>query len=76
MKLSISDVEPIVAKYYSQLGNESGGNFHIVLEDRNIKDWHIHACLDAALAAQDYLGMLLGLALLGLSKTQRLKLTY
>lgn len=48
--------------------------FHIVLEDYNVKNNHVEFCKGLAEKADDAEGIALADILLGLSKSQRLKL--
>jgi hypothetical protein len=75
-KLNIKDVLPMVLAYVALPNNRVGGNLHIVLDDQNIKDYHIQFCIDMAIEKGDTAGVELGRAILQLSKTQRLKLAY
>lgn len=54
----------------------TGGNsvFHIVLENKNIKDSHVKFCRELAVKRKDQEGLELADILMGLSKSQRLKL--
>ena len=60
--------------YYSLLGNGVGGSLHVVLDDGNLKDYHIQWCLNYALEKGDTQGMELAKALLRASWTQRTSL--
>lgn len=54
--------------------NPVWGSLHIVLEDGNVKDHFVQFCIDYAVHHGDEEGVDLGVILLCLSKTQRLKL--
>lgn len=49
-------------------------NLHIVMEDKNIKNNHVQWCLDQCQKKEDVSGAELAQILLGLSKSQRIKL--
>lgn len=60
------------ARYQRDMG--SNGVFHIVLEDKNIKDSHVKFCRDLAVKRNDVEGLALADILMGMSKSQRIKL--
>jgi len=74
-KPTISEVFPLVLKYYSISGNECGGSLHVILEDNNIDDCHVRYCQKYATERNDILGIELAEKLLFMSKTQRKKLS-
>lgn len=61
---------------FARYQRDMGGNsvFHIVLEDKNIKDSHVKFCRDLAVKRGDVEGLALTDILMGMSKSQRLKL--
>ena len=64
-------VTTLVDKYY--LDHPTGGSLHIVLDDGNIEDDDVEFSINHARGENDHLGELIGLLMLQLSKTQRLK---
>lgn len=68
-------VAPLLRDYYARPGNELGGSLHIVIEDGNIEDWCVSACVDGATERGDTVGQAIGLLLLAMSTTQRRKLS-
>jgi hypothetical protein len=76
MRPTVQEVADVVRAYLSQPGSCAGGNFHLVLANRNVDDAHVHFCIEQATAAGDAPGVELGQLLLQMTKTQRLKLTY
>jgi hypothetical protein len=58
--------------YYKEKG--SWGNLHIVLDDKNVKDKHVAACMEFAEKSGDEEGYNLADILRTMSKSQRLKL--
>lgn len=73
-KITLPEILPLVREYYARPGNESGGNFHVVLDDGNIERTHIFWCLRRAHEKRDWPGQMLGLKLLRLSVSQRKRL--
>jgi len=78
-KPTVPDVLPIVNDFYRIPGNEVGGALHITLEDGNVEDGNVRFCVEVAVFGEgpfepDPTGLLLGLVLLRMTKTQRLKL--
>lgn len=59
-------------RYQSNQGSTSV--FHIVLENKNIKDCHVKFCRELAVKRKDEEGLKLADILMGMSKSQRLKL--
>lgn len=61
---------------FARYQRDMGGNsvFHIVLEDKNIKDSHVKFCRDLAVKRNDVEGLALADILMGMSKSQRIKL--
>lgn len=57
-----------------QRDNRGNSVFHIVLENKNIKDSHVNFCRDLAVKRNDVEGLALADILLGMSKSQRIKL--
>ena len=60
-------------KAYKKL-NPAWGSLHIVLDDLNVKDGHVNFCLQQAQDQGDTEGAYLAGVLLGMSKSQRIKL--
>ena len=60
------------ADYYK--ANKGWSNLHIVLDDKNVKDKHVAACMEFAAGEGDNEGYYLAELLLGMSKSQRMKL--
>jgi hypothetical protein len=73
-KPTVPEVLPLVRAYYEKPGNSVGGNLHIVLEDGNVDDSHVRACLEWAQAAGDADAVALATLLLRMSRTQRRRL--
>jgi hypothetical protein len=71
---TVPDVAPLVRAYYAKPGNDMGGSLHIVLEDENVADHHVAACIQFARERGDEDGMWLARVLLTMSRTQRLRL--
>ena len=63
-------------KAYQQQQHFNNGSscFHIVLENKNIKDSHVQFCRELAVKRNDQEALELADILLSLSKSQRLKL--
>ena len=61
---------------FARYQRDMGGNsvFHIVLENKNIKDSHVQFCRELAVKHNDQEALELADILLSLSKSQRLKL--
>jgi hypothetical protein len=72
--ITIPEVHPLVVAYYAKPGNSVGGNLHLVLENKNVSNGHVIHCLTTAIDNDDQDGEILARKLLGMSKTQRLKL--
>ena len=64
-------VTALVDRYYQD--HPVGGSLHIVLDDGNIEDDDIEFSINHARGEDDPIGELIGLLMLQLSKTQRLK---
>lgn len=73
-KPTVDAVEPLVRAYYAFPGNAAGGNFHLVLDNKNVSDRDVTFCLNQAKIAGDAAGVELGELLIQMSRTQRLKL--
>jgi hypothetical protein len=73
-KIKIPDVVERFQKYFDK--NPTWGKLHIVLDDNNVEDRHIQFCIDSALDSNDLEAVELGLILLNMTKTQRLKLPH
>lgn len=72
MKPSIPEVVPLFLPYYTK--HDAWGSLHIVLDDGNVDDSHVRFCMESAKENGDFEGYTLASILLGMSKTQRLKL--
>jgi hypothetical protein len=75
-KIDVTYVLPVVKTFIAKEGNLTGGNLHMVLSNKNILDWHIEFCLQAAKDDNDSDGVLIAELLLKMSKTQRLKICH
>ena len=80
-KVTIPEIVPWLQEYYAQPdppgyqgAHGMGGSLHIVLEDGNIKNTHLHWCEQHALTQGDDLGAFLARALLAMTYRQRKKL--
>jgi len=73
IKPTVPEVKPLVENYYKV--NPAGGNLHIVLDNKNVKNYHVEFCLQQAIKNNDIEGVKLAKILLKMSKTQRLKLS-
>lgn len=73
-KPTISEVLPLVRAYYAKPGNDVGGCLHVVLDDGNVADGHVRACMEFAKKQGDAAGVELAQVILRMSKTQRRKL--
>lgn len=72
---TVPDVLPLVIAYCERPGNAVGGSLHIVLDEGNVHDDHVRFCIRSARERSDSYGEQLGVLLLAMSKTQRLKLS-
>ena len=72
--MTVPEVLPIVREYYSRPGNGVGGSLHIVLDDGNVSNADVLFCIRCAEEKGDKAGVELGEILLGMSRTQRLKI--
>jgi hypothetical protein len=70
----VPDVLPLVREYYAMPGNGAGGSLHIVLDDLNLDDDSVAWSVKRARERGDGYGERLGIILLAMSRTQRLKL--
>ena len=70
--LATPEVLPLCRAFYREY--PTGGSLHIVLDDGNVKDGHVDACIRYAEEERDEPGAALGRLLRRLSVTQRLKL--
>lgn len=70
-KPTVTEVLPLVKKYYAKSGNEIGGSLHLVLEDGNTSTTHVEYCLRFAQENNDIDGIVLAELLLKMSRTQR-----
>lgn len=71
--LTARELSVLIREYCSIDGNLAGGNCHIVLEDTNIKDEHIHFCIKECITKNDKMGLFIMLTMLNMRKTARLK---
>lgn len=71
---AVVELMPVVVGYMGREGNGAGGDFHVVLMDGNVADKDVWWCLGRAMERKDLEGVELGVGLLKLSRTQRLKL--
>jgi hypothetical protein len=75
MKPSIPDVVPSLLEYYKREGNESGGIFHVIIEDTNYEKCHARSALEQARELGDPLTVKIAEMLDEMSSTQRRKLS-
>jgi hypothetical protein len=73
-KKTILDVLPMYREYRAAT-KDLGGSFHIVFDDGNVTDADVRFCIEYAKKKGDESGVVLGELLLGMSKTQRKKLS-
>lgn len=73
-KPTVPSLLPYVQEYCND--HPGGGVLHIVLDDYNIEDSHLEWCRAHAREHDDVIGEALTLALMNMSKTQRLKLAH
>ena len=73
-KPTVPEVLPIVRHYCGLPGNGCGGNLHIVLDDKNVRDSDVQFCLVQCEEKEDLEGAELCSLLLRMSTTQRLKI--
>lgn len=64
----------MIKDYYSLPGNICGGLLHIVLDDDNIEDQHLHWCAGLTHGKNDYAGNDIASLLLRMTMEQRKKL--
>lgn len=69
------EVVPLVEHFYMLEGNGTGGHLHVVLDDSNTADGHVHHCIEQAKEAGDASAVLLGRILRLMSDTQRKKVS-
>lgn len=74
-KLTVPEIMPLVRAFQSKIGNGTGGNLHIVLDDGNVDDDDVIFCLEKAKASSDQDGVDLATKLLTMSKDQRLEVS-
>jgi hypothetical protein len=53
-------IKDLIKFYYNDLGNSTGGNYHIVLDDGNIDDSCVWFCQEEAKKNNDTFGIFLG----------------
>jgi hypothetical protein len=75
MKPSIPDIVPSLLEYYRREGNESGGIFHVIVEDTNYEKCHARSALEQARELGDPLTIKIAEMLVEMSATQRRKLS-
>lgn len=73
-KPTVPEVLPLV-RAYRDAGNPLGGSLHVVLDDGNVEDYFVRACLERCVENGDVEGERLARLLLRMSKTQRTKLS-
>ena len=56
-------IKDFVKFYYEDLGNLTGGYYHIVLDDGNVSDMDVWYCQEEAIKNKDSFGIFLGLIL-------------
>lgn len=74
-KPTIPDIVPLVLEYYAREGNDVGGIFHVVLEDKNYEQCHAASALEQARGLDDPLALKIAEMLVEMSATQRRKLS-
>jgi len=67
-------IKDLIKFYYEDLGNSSGGYFHIVLDDGNIEDGHVWFCQEEAEKYNDTFGIFLGQVLRMFTEYEREKM--
>ncbi len=70
----VRDVLPLVHAYLAARDWTSSGPLHLVLENGNLKDWHILSCRDACTELGDEAGRQIADAMLGLSPSNRTRI--
>ena len=60
--------------YYNDLGNATGGHYHIVLDDGNVEDEHVWFCQQEAEKYNDTFGIFLGIILRMFTEEEREKM--
>ena len=73
-KISIPEVVDAFREYKKK--NDVWGSLHIVLSDGNVRDSDVEFCVAWSMAKGDVEGERLAKILLGMSKTQRYKISY
>jgi 2-hydroxy-3-keto-5-methylthiopentenyl-1-phosphate phosphatase len=64
-------IKDLIEFYYQDLGNCTGGAFHIVLDDGNVEDRHVWFCQEEAEKRNDTFGIFLGQVLRTLTEKER-----
>jgi len=67
-------IKDLIKFYYEDLGNSTGGYFHIVLDDGNIEDKDIWFCQEQAEKNNDTFGIFLGQVLRMFTEPEREKM--
>lgn len=73
-RLTVPEVRPFVAAIYARPGGGAGCCLHIVLDDCNVRDVFVRACLESAQSRSCFGCALVAALMLRMTKTQRLKL--
>lgn len=68
-KPTLAEVSEWVRSYKDR--HSCGGSLHVVLDDGNIKDSAVQACIEAATEARDWEGLALAQTLMRMSQRQR-----
>lgn len=74
-KPTIPDIVPLVLEYYQREGNDVGGIFHVVLDDKNYEQCFAVSALEEAKSLGDPLTLKIAEMLVEMSSTQRRKLS-
>jgi hypothetical protein len=73
---TVSDVAPLIDRYWHMPGHEIGGNLHVVLDDGNIDDSSVEGSLETALARGDVEATEILTLLRQMTTTQRRRLIW
>lgn len=73
-KPTVPMLRELITDYKYRCGNGVGGNLHIVLEDRNVRDQDLKHVRDVCIHNNDQDGLKIAELMLQMSKTQRSKL--
>jgi hypothetical protein len=69
--ISARELSILIKEYYKD--NPSGGNCHIVLDDRNVSNNDINFCIEECSKNNDHDGLIIMIAMRNMRKTARLK---